>query len=93
MAERLHPDRVWDIIELVGVCMFTTRFAGGLRARPLESRPDRQAGLIWCMADLHSAKAVSYTHLDVYKRQPIRLYEQIENLQQFLNLADSFTAA
>jgi general stress protein 26 len=56
MAERLHPDRVWDIIELVGVCMFTTRFAGGLRARPLESRPDRHAGLIWCVTDLHSAK-------------------------------------
>ena len=37
-------DRVWDIIERVGVGMLTTRFAGGLRARPLEARPDRAAG-------------------------------------------------
>jgi general stress protein 26 len=56
MAEQSHVDRVWDIIELVGVCMLTTRFAGGLRARPLQSRPDRDAGVIWFMTDLHSAK-------------------------------------
>jgi general stress protein 26 len=56
MAGQPHRDRVWDIIESVGVCMLTTRFAGGLRARPLESRPDRDAGVIWFMTDLHSAK-------------------------------------
>jgi general stress protein 26 len=56
MAEQPHLDRVWDIIELVGVCMLTTRFAGGLRARPLGSRPDRDAGIIWFVTDLHSAK-------------------------------------
>ena len=32
-------DRVWDIIEKVGVCMLTTQFPKGLRARPLEARP------------------------------------------------------
>jgi hypothetical protein len=36
--------RVWDIVEKVGIAMLTTRFAGGLRARPLEARPDRAAG-------------------------------------------------
>ena len=56
MAEQPHLDRVWDLIELVGVCMLTTRFAGGLRARPLESRPDRNAGVIWFVTDLRSAK-------------------------------------
>ncbi len=56
MAEQPHLDRVWDIIELVGVCMLTTRFAGGLRARPLQSRPDRDAGIIWFVTDLHSTK-------------------------------------
>src|ERR1700691_2799003 len=56
MAEQPHLGRVWDIIALVGVCMLTTRFAGGLRARPLESRPDRDAGIIWFVTDLHSAK-------------------------------------
>src|SRR5947208_8676290 len=49
-------DRVWDIIEKVGVCMLTTQFDGGLRARPLEARPDREAGLIWFVTDLRSGK-------------------------------------
>jgi general stress protein 26 len=56
MAEQPHLDRVWDIIKLVGICMLTTRFAGGLRAWPLQSRPDRDAGVIWFVTDLHSAK-------------------------------------
>jgi hypothetical protein len=30
--------------------------AGGLRARPLEARPDRNAGLIFFVTDIHSAK-------------------------------------
>ena len=49
-------DRVWDIIEKVGVCMLTTRFANGLRARPVEARPDRAAGLIFVVTDVRSAK-------------------------------------
>ncbi|MGH6769332.1 MAG: pyridoxamine 5'-phosphate oxidase family protein [Xanthobacteraceae bacterium] len=49
-------DRVWDIVEKVGVCMLTTRFGGGLRARPLEARPNRDAGLIWFVTDLRSGK-------------------------------------
>jgi len=56
MPEQRHIDRVWDIIEKVGVCMLTTRFDGGLRARPLEARPDRAAGLIWFVTDLRSGK-------------------------------------
>jgi general stress protein 26 len=48
--------RVWDIIERASVCMLTTRFEGGFRARPLEARPDRDAGLIWFVTDLNSAK-------------------------------------
>jgi general stress protein 26 len=51
-----EKDRVWDIIEKVGVCMLTTQFAGGLRARPIEARPDRDAGLIFFVTDIHSAK-------------------------------------
>jgi general stress protein 26 len=54
MADPL--DRVWDIIEQVGVGMLTTRFAGGLRARPLEARPDRAAGAIWFITDIRGAK-------------------------------------
>jgi general stress protein 26 len=56
MSEKHSIDRVWDIIEKVGVCMLTTQFADGLRARPLEARPDRDAGLIFFVTDIHSAK-------------------------------------
>src|SRR5664279_4537798 len=56
MSKKDNIDRVWDIIEKVGVCMLTTQFAGGLRARPLEARPDRDAGLIFFVTDIHSAK-------------------------------------
>ena len=56
MAKQSKIDRVWDIIEKVGVCMLTTQFAGGLRARPLEARPDRDAGVVWFVTDLRSGK-------------------------------------
>jgi general stress protein 26 len=56
MNKENNIDRIWDIIEKVGVCMLTTQFADGLRARPLEARPDRGAGLIFFVTDIHSAK-------------------------------------
>ena len=56
MAAQEKIDRVWDIVEKVRVGMLTTRFAGGLRARPLEARPDRTAGLIWFVTDIRSGK-------------------------------------
>ena len=56
MPDHSSLDRVWDIIGQVGVCMFTTHFVGGLRARPLEARPDRDAGIIWFVTDVGSAK-------------------------------------
>src|ERR1700704_5665054 len=56
MSKKESIDRVWDIIEKVGVCMLTTQFVGGLRARPLEARPDRDAGLIFFVTDIHSPK-------------------------------------
>jgi general stress protein 26 len=55
MAAR-EIDRVWDIIEKVGVAMLTTQFPGGLRARPVEARPDRDAGIIWFLTDARSGK-------------------------------------
>ena len=56
MSKSDNIDRVWDIVEKVGVCMLTTQFADGLRARPVEARPDRDAGLIFFVTDIHSAK-------------------------------------
>jgi general stress protein 26 len=49
-------DRVWDIVEKVGVGMLTTRFAGGLRARPVEPRLDRAEGLIRIVTDVRGLK-------------------------------------
>lgn len=48
--------RAWDVIEKVGVCMMTTVSDKGLRARPLEARPDRGAGLIWFVTDVRGSK-------------------------------------
>ncbi len=56
MSRQANIDRVWDIIERVGICMLTTQFPGGLRARPLDARPDRNAGIIWFVTDLRSGK-------------------------------------
>jgi general stress protein 26 len=49
-------DRIWKIVEKVGVCMLTTQFHGGMRARPLEARPDRNQNLIFFVTDARSAK-------------------------------------
>ena len=56
MGKQQSIDRVWDIVEKLGVCMLTTRAGSGLRARPLEARPDRAAGLIWFVTDRRSGK-------------------------------------
>jgi general stress protein 26 len=56
MSKKDSIGRVWDIIEKVGVCMLTTQAPGGLRARPVEARPDRKAGLIFFITDLRSGK-------------------------------------
>jgi general stress protein 26 len=56
MTEQDKIERVWDIIEEVGVGMLTTRFHGGLHARPLEARPEREIGIIWFLTDSRSTK-------------------------------------
>ena len=56
MSKKESIDRVWDIIQKVSVCMLTTQFVDGLRARPLEPRADRDAGLIFFVTDIHSSK-------------------------------------
>ena len=48
--------RVWDILERTGAGMLTTEFSGGLRARPLEARPDRDAGAIFFVTDVRGHK-------------------------------------
>lgn len=48
--------RVWDIVEKAGAAMLTTRFGGGLRARPLEPRVDPGEAAIRFVTDARSAK-------------------------------------
>lgn len=56
MTEQNRIARVWEIIEKMRVGMLTTQFGGGLRARPLEARADRNAGIIWFVTDVRGAK-------------------------------------
>lgn len=56
LTEQTHVSRVWDLVEKVGVGMLTTQFVGGLRARPLQARPDRDAGMLWFVTDGRGAK-------------------------------------
>ncbi|MHB8473122.1 MAG: pyridoxamine 5'-phosphate oxidase family protein [Gammaproteobacteria bacterium] len=56
MTEENPISRAWDIIEKARVGMLTTQFSGGLRARPLEARADRDAGMIWFVTDVRGAK-------------------------------------
>src|SRR4029078_2158780 len=56
MADPIDVDRVWDILDGNSIGMLTTQFSGGLRARPLEARPDRDAGAIFFVTDVHSPK-------------------------------------
>jgi len=56
MMEPNLISRVWDIIEKMSVGMLTTQFSGGLRARPLEARADRGAGVVWFVTDVRGAK-------------------------------------
>lgn len=51
-----HNARVWEIMEKTRVGMLTTQFSGGLRARPLEARPDRNANIIWFLIDVRGGK-------------------------------------
>ena len=56
MADQTDIGRVWDILDGHSIGMLTTRFAGGLRARPLDARPDRDAGAIFFVTDVRGHK-------------------------------------
>jgi general stress protein 26 len=56
MPDQNDIARVWDILDDHSVGMLTTQFSGGLRARPLDSRPDRDAGAIFFVTDVRGHK-------------------------------------
>jgi general stress protein 26 len=50
-------NRVWEIIDKIGICMLTTRTSGGeFKSRPVQVRPNRSEGCIYVVTDLRSAK-------------------------------------
>jgi len=49
-------DRVWQVVEKVGVCMFASRFDDGVRARPLEARPNPAENSIYFLIDTRGTK-------------------------------------
>ena len=51
-TDESHIDRVWEVIAKAGICMMVTRFAGGLRARPLEARLERDTETSWFLTDV-----------------------------------------
>ena len=51
-----HESRVWDILEQTSVGMLTTQFESGMRARPLDARPDRKSGVIYFVTDVRGLK-------------------------------------
>jgi general stress protein 26 len=58
--KREHLERVWELVEKIGVCMLTTQSGEGLHARPVEARADasdKAAGLIYVVTDARSPKA------------------------------------
>jgi general stress protein 26 len=52
----MHRNRIWEILERSSVGMLTTHFDGGLRARPLDARLDREAGVIFFVIDVRGLK-------------------------------------
>jgi general stress protein 26 len=56
MSQDNKIERVWDILDKHSVGMLTTRFDGGLRARPLDARPDRDNGAIFFLTDIRGLK-------------------------------------
>lgn len=63
-AQQNHISRVWDMVEKVCIGMLTTQFNGGLRARPLEARVDRDRGVLWFVTDVRGTKdeEISVSH-------------------------------
>ncbi len=56
MTANKEMARVWDVIERVGVGMLTTVSDRGLRARPLDARPDRKEGCLLFLTDARGSK-------------------------------------
>lgn len=100
-SEQDHLDRVWDILERHSVGMLTTRFAGGLRARPLDARPDRDGGVIDFLTDsrglkddeISAAPDVCFTVIDDGERAYLSITGQARVFRDDLRAATIWKAA
>jgi len=54
--DNAHLDRVWEVVDKASVCMMTTHFPDGLRARPMEARAERDENVIWFLTDRRGLK-------------------------------------
>lgn len=52
----MTADRVWNIISEAHICMLVTNSLDGLRARPLDARPDRKEGALYFLIDIRGSK-------------------------------------
>ncbi|MET0314418.1 MAG: pyridoxamine 5'-phosphate oxidase family protein [Hansschlegelia sp.] len=56
MSATTGADRVWELVEDIGVCMLTSKAGSALRARPMHAMPDVEAGEIVFFADARAHK-------------------------------------
>lgn len=56
MAPASDADRVYDLVEDIGVCMLTSKSGDTLRARPMHAKVDRQTGVISFVTDIRHHK-------------------------------------
>lgn len=56
MANQDDIERIWKILDGNSIGMLTTAFAGGLRSRPLDARPDKNTGEIFFLTDVRGLK-------------------------------------
>jgi general stress protein 26 len=52
----MQRSRVWEIIRDTSICMFVTTSGKGLRARPLDARPDSAEEVIYFLTDIRGSK-------------------------------------
>jgi general stress protein 26 len=57
-------DRVWKLIEKIGICMFTSRDGEKLRARPMGAKPHKTANAIYFLTDERGHKDEQVTQDD-----------------------------
>jgi general stress protein 26 len=49
-------DRVWELMEIVRLCMFATWTGSGLRSRPMSASVSRDKNVIRFLTDVHRHK-------------------------------------